>query len=237
MQKLAAEYEKEHDVRIVINMSSSGAGILDTQNRLNDFGMSSREVAESETGVQSQVLCLDAIALVVGKDSTADNVTTEQVKALFENGTPIESEGISSAIGRDAASGTRVAFDQLMGISGNYHKSIATLAETGNVIEAVVPTSSTLAYISYGSLTDRLKAIDLNSVACTESTIKDGTYELFRPFIVVVNKDKPLSDAAQRFYDYILSDRAQVVIERENYVSAKQNRKNEAKTPIYSANI
>ncbi|MDE5580396.1 MAG: substrate-binding domain-containing protein [Treponemataceae bacterium] len=68
MERLAAEYEKTHDVRITINMSSSGAGISDTQNGLNDFGMSSRELKESEKGVAGRTLCIDGIAC------TAENI-------------------------------------------------------------------------------------------------------------------------------------------------------------------
>jgi phosphate transport system substrate-binding protein len=222
MQKLSAEYEKQHDVRIIINMSSSGAGITDTQNGLNDFGMSSRTISESEVGVEGKVLCLDAIALIVGNNSSAENVTSEQVRTLFCEGTPIESQGITAGIGRDGASGTRVTFDSVFNID-SYHKSIATLAETGNVIEAVAPTTSTLAYISFGSLTDRVKAVKLNDIDCTEANIKDGTYELYRPFIVVLSKERSLNETAQGFYDYIMSDEAQEIIVREKYISAKND--------------
>lgn len=87
MEKLAAEYEKTHDVRITINMSSSGNGIKDTQNGLNDFGMSSRDLKDKETGVKGEVLCRDGIALIVNKDCAVDNVTKADVKALYESGT------------------------------------------------------------------------------------------------------------------------------------------------------
>ena len=74
MEVLAAEYEKTHDVRIVVNMSSSGEGISDTQNGLNDFGMSSRALKAGEEGIEGVTLCMDGIALVVGKDCAVTDV-------------------------------------------------------------------------------------------------------------------------------------------------------------------
>ena len=85
MEKLAAEYEKTHDVRITVNMSSSGAGISDTQRGLNDFGMSSRELKSSETGVKGYTLCMDGIALIVNKDCSVTDVSKTDVKALYES--------------------------------------------------------------------------------------------------------------------------------------------------------
>jgi phosphate transport system substrate-binding protein len=219
-QALAAEYEKENNVRIVIRMSSSGAGIADTQNALNDIGLSSRVLKESEEGVEQTILCYDGIALVVGKESNALDVTTEQVRQLFSEGTAIGEQGITSGVGRDVGSGTRSAFDEIVGIEGQYHSSISTLAETGNVIEAVAPTTSTLAYISYGSLNDKVKALSFNGVACSVENIKNNSYQLQRPFILVTGKGG-LSKAAQDFYDYMLSDEARTVMENLSYIPAR----------------
>lgn len=221
MEVLAAEYEKTHDVRITVNMSSSGAGISDTQNGLNDFGMSSRALKTDETGITGVTLCMDGIALVVGKDCTVENVAKADVKALFENGTSIPNTTITAGIGRDASSGTRSAFDELMGIENGYHQSVATLAETGNVIEAIQGTVNSLGYISYGSLSAAVKAVTLDGIACNYDNIIGGTYALQRPFVIVLKDGKTLSRAAQGFYDYIMSDAAQEIITREGYISIK----------------
>jgi phosphate transport system substrate-binding protein len=199
-------------------MSSSGAGIADTQNGLNDFGMSSRELKDSEGGVSGRVLCFDGVALVTGVNSSAENITVQEVKGLFSDGVPTEDNSIVAGIGRDSGSGTRSAFDELMGISGEYHSSISTLAETGNVIEALAGTVGSVGYISYGSLSDRVKALSLDGVACTAENIKNKTYALQRPFVIVTSQNRPLSAAAQGFYDYIFSSSALSVIERLHYV-------------------
>lgn len=221
MEKLAAEYEKTHNVRITIHMSSSGAGISDVQNGLNDFGMSSRELKESEAGVFGSVLCMDGIALVVGSGCPVTDVKKDDVKRLFEAGTAIPGTPITAGVGRDASSGTRTAFDELLGIKDGYAASVATLAETGNVIEALQGSANSIGYISYGSLHGSVKAVRLDGIECTAETITDRTYTLQRPFIIVQNKQKPMSKAAQGFFDYIMSGEAQAVIAGAGYIAVR----------------
>lgn len=221
MQKLAAEYEKTHNVRITVNMSSSGSGISDTQNGLNDFGMSSRELTVEDVGVKGETLCRDGIVLIVNKNCQITSVSKADVKALFENGTAIPNTSVTAAIGRDGTSGTRKAFDELLGIKNGYAKGVATLAETGNVIETIQGADNSIGYISYGSLGNTVKAVGLDGVDCTIDNIINGSYALQRPFIIVTKENAKLSKAAQGFYDFIFSDEAQKIIERENYISVK----------------
>lgn len=221
MEKLAAEYEKTHDVRITINMSSSGAGISDTQNGLNDFGMSSRELKSSETGVVGTTLCMDGIALIINKNCGVTDVSKTDIKALYENGTAIPGTSVTSAIGRDASSGTRTAFDELLKIENGYATSVATLAETGNVIEAIQGSTNSIGYISFGSLNSSVKAVSLDGIACTVENIMSNTYSLQRPFVIVRKENGTLSKAAQGFYDFIMSTEAQKIITANGYISVK----------------
>ncbi len=221
MEKLAAAYEQDHDVRITVNMSSSGAGISDTQNDLNDFGMSSRKLKDEEKGIKGETLCMDGIALIVNKECAVTDVKKADVKALYENGTAIPDTTITAAIGRDASSGTRSAFDELLKITNGYFKDASLLTETGNVIEAIQNSTNSIGYISYGSLNDNVKAVSLDGVACTVENIKSGTYALQRPFVIVLKDGKTLSDAAQGFYDYIMGASAQTVISKAGYITMK----------------
>lgn len=221
MEKLAAAYEQDHDVRITVNMSSSGAGISDTQNDLNDFGMSSRKLKDEEKGIKGETLCMDGIALIVNKNCDVTNVNKADVKALYENGTAIPDTTITAAIGRDASSGTRSAFDELLKITNGYFKDASLLTETGNVIEAIQNSTNSIGYISYGSLNDNVKAVSLDGVACTVENIKSGTYALQRPFVIVLKDGKTLSEAAQGFYDYIMGTSAQTVISKAGYITMK----------------
>ncbi len=221
MEKLAAAYEQDHDVRITVNMSSSGAGISDTQNDLNDFGMSSRKLKDEEKGIKGETLCMDGIALIVNKECAVTDVKKADVKALYENGTAIPDTTITAAIGRDASSGTRSAFDELLKITNGYFKDASLLTETGNVIEAIQNSTNSIGYISYGSLNDNVKAVSLDGVACTVENIKSGTYALQRPFVIVLKDGKTLSEAAQGFYDYIMGTSAQTVISKAGYITMK----------------
>lgn len=221
MEKLAAAYEQDHDVRITVNMSSSGAGISDTQNDLNDFGMSSRKLKDEEKGIKGETLCMDGIALIVNKNCDVTNVNKADVKALYENGTAIPDTTITAAIGRDASSGTRSAFDELLKITNGYFKDASLLTETGNVIEAIQNSTNSIGYISYGSLNDSVKAVSLDKIACTVENIKGGKYALQRPFVIVLKDGKTLSEAAQGFYDYIMGTSAQTVISKAGYITMK----------------
>lgn len=221
MEKLAAAYEQDHDVRITVNMSSSGAGISDAQNDLNDFGMSSRKLKDEEKGIKGETLCMDGIALIVNKECAVTDVKKADVKALYENGTAIPDTTITAAIGRDASSGTRSAFDELLKITNGYFKDASLLTETGNVIEAIQNSTNSIGYISYGSLNDNVKAVSLDGVACTVENIKSGTYALQRPFVIVLKDGKTLSEAAQGFYDYIMGTSAQTVISKAGYITMK----------------
>ncbi len=225
MEKLAAAYEEDHDVRITVSQSSSGAGVTDTIAGNNDFGMASRAVTSDEMsqGVKGETLCNDGISLVVGKNCTASNITTAEVKALYSDNTPACGGVITAAVGRDEGSGTRDFFDEHFELDG-YNSKVGTQAETGNVIETISNTTNSVGYISYGSLgsnSSRIKALSLDGVECTLENLKNGSYVLCRPFVIVLSTSRELSEAAQGFYDYIMSDAAQSVISAEGYISIK----------------
>ena len=147
MEALAAAYEEDHDVRITVSQSSSGAGITDTQNGNNDFGMSSRALSDEElsSGITGETLCQDGIALIVGSGSSATNITTDEVKALYSSGTAACGGAITAAVGRDSGSGTRDFFDEHFELS-TYDSSVDSQAETGNVIQTIIGTSNTVGY-------------------------------------------------------------------------------------------
>ena len=107
MEKLAAVYEVLNDeVEITIQMSDSGTGVADAQQGKNDFGMASRDLKESETGVVSKKICLDGVALVVNNSCSLTDVTGAQLYDLYANGTAIGS--VTNAISREDGSAALV---------------------------------------------------------------------------------------------------------------------------------
>ena len=228
METLAGEYEKDNNVRIYINANGSGAGITDTKEGRNEIGMSSRALFEDEIsgGLLGKQLCLDGIVLAVGKDCKVTQVTNEQVYNLTMNGTPIDADGatINAVAGREASSGTREAFDE--NVFDENGKSIKTCSRAKNTNDSF---NRTLGYISMGSYlknTSTLTALkfqargDSEFVAPSVETVKDGSYKMQRPFVIVTKKDAGLSEAAQAFYDWLWSETAQNIIAERGYVIA-----------------
>lgn len=239
MTTLAGEYEKKHNVRININGNGSGSGIADTINGRNDFGMASRNLQKDEPdSLNGKILCTDGIVLAVGKDCGITQVSNDQIYALFMNGTPIESNGatINAGAGREDSSGTREAFDEKIcdnegkNIKGKKYNGVVTLnTSTGLLIDKIKNDAynRTVGYMSLGSYlknTDTLKALDFMAygqteyVAASVENVKNNSYKMQRPFVIVTKKDGTLSGAAKEFYDWLFGDEAKAIISANGYI-------------------
>ncbi len=238
MEALAAEYEDAHpEVRIEVNQGGSSVGISDTKAGLNDFGLASKAVPEAD-GVKGVQLCLDGIALAVNKNCAVNEVTNDEVFDLYMNRTPIQNT-ITTAIIREGSSGTREGFNEKIkdadgkDIKSEYSNSYGTAgwneqSSTGSVIALLQSNTAAVGYISLGSLlanTSTLKALKFKAygadeyVEATTQNVLNGSYQLQRPFTIVLSTTHELSPAAQGFYDYIMSEEAQAIITKEGCVS------------------
>ena len=131
-----------------------------------------------------------------------------------------------SVLSREEGSGTRGAFVELMGIEEEdengekVDKTIST-AEINNstavMMQTVAGNDKAIGYISLGSVDDTVKTLKIDGVEATAENVKNGTYKVSRPFNIVT-KDT-VSEAAQDFINFILSDEGQAVIEEEGCVS------------------
>ena len=235
MEKLAEAFEEKTGIVVSVGGGSSSVGVSDAQAGTVDFGMASRDLKDSETGVTATKIAIDGVAIVVKKGVELASVTSEQLYNLFVNGTAIGS--ITKGAGREAGSGTRDAFDTIItDAKGNsidkneatYNDVVSENNSTGAVITAVEKDSATIGYISYGSLDEeKLTAVpyqavgDKSAVAININTIKDGSYKLQRNFNLILPEggEDALSEDAKAFYDYILSAEGQKIVSDEGYVS------------------
>ena len=228
MEKLAAVYEVlNEDVKVTIQMSDSGTGIADAQQGKNDFGMASRNLKDSETGVVQQTICNDGVALVVNTSCTVTNVTSADIYGLYASGTAIGS--VTNAISREDGSGTRDAFDGLIknaaGDALSKLTSFADCVDIQNTTGAVKSTiqsngaGNTVGYISMGALDSSVKALTYDGVAATAENVKNGTYKLSRPFNIVYRSEAALSPAAKDFIEFIMSGAGQYIAEYEGYIA------------------
>ena len=124
-------------------------------------------------------------------------------------------------IGREAGSGTRDGFETITETEDmcQYRQE---LTSTGDVITTVAQNPDAIGYASVASVKESVKALSVNGVAATEETIKDGSYVVQRPFVLVTKTDAELSEAAQEFYDYITSTDANEIILSAGVVPANE---------------
>lgn len=230
MEKLASVYESFNPyVDITVQTSDSGTGVANAIAGTNDFGMASRALKDSEIeqGVTSKQIAIDGVALVVNPEADLDNVTSDQVYQLYANGTAIGS--ITEAISREDGSGTRDAFDSLiksaageeLGDLLTFNSHVTIQQSTGGVksVIATAGTTNTIGYISMGSIDDTVKTVDFEGVEATAENVKNGSYALSRPFNIVYKSEEDLSEAAQLFIAFIMSEAGQHIAEAEGYIS------------------
>ena len=214
------------DVTVNYNPTGSGAGITAVQEGTCDIGLSSRALKDEEkaAGLKETVLAYDGIAIIVHPDNPVSDLSIEQIAKLYTGEiTNWKDVGGSDAevvlIGREAASGTRDGFESITGTKDKcqYHQE---LTSTGDVITAVSQNPDAIGYASLAAIKDSVKALSVDGVTPSETTVKDGSYQVQRPFVLVTVEGKALSAAAQSFFDYATSADAADIIAKAGAVAA-----------------
>ena len=214
------------DVTVNYNPTGSGAGITAVQEGTCDIGLSSRALKDEEkaAGLQETVLAYDGIAIIVHPDNPVSDLSIEQIAHLYTGEiTNWKDVGGNDAqvvlIGREAASGTRDGFESITGTKDKcqYRQE---LTSTGDVITAVSQNPDAIGYASLASIKDSVKALDVDGVTPNEASVKDGSYKVQRPFVLVTVEGKALSQAAQSFLDYVTSADAADIIAKAGAVAA-----------------
>ena len=213
-------------VEVTYNPTGSGSGIKAVQEGRCDIGLSSRalKAEEEEQGLVGTVLAYDGIAVIVNPENTVEDLTVEQIAAIYKGEITNWSEvgGIDAEIvliGREAGSGTRGGFEENVGVEDlcQYRQE---LTSTGDVITAVSQNPGAIGYASLASVKDTVKAIKVGGVAPSEETVKDETYAIQRPFVLVAKEGTALTETAQAFFDFITSEAAREVISAAGVVPA-----------------
>ena len=208
------------------NPTGSGSGITAVQEGTCDIGLSSRALKDEEkaAGLKETILAYDGIAIIVHPDNPVSDLTLEQIAKLYTGEiTNWKDVGGNDAevvlIVREAASGTRDGFESITGTKDacQYRQE---LTSTGDVITAVSQNPDAIGYASLASVKDTVKALNVNGVTPSEATVKDGSYTVQRPFVLVTVEGKALSPAAQAFFDYALSADAAPIISAAGAVAA-----------------
>lgn len=211
-------------VTFTYNPTGSGSGITAVAEGRCDIGLSSRSLKaeEKEKGLEETILALDGIAIIVNPENAISDLSLETIAKIYKGEITNWSEvGGRDAeivlIGREAGSGTRDGFESITGTDGAC-KYRQELTSTGDVITTVASNPDAIGYASLASVKDTVKAISVDGIVPSEASVKDGTYKVQRPFVLVTKNDTKLSKTAQAFFDFITSKDANEIISKAGAV-------------------
>ena len=213
-------------ITFTYNPTGSGSGIKAVQEGRCDIGLSSRalKAEEKEAGLKETVLAYDGIAIIVNPENPVSDLTLEQIAEIYTGRiTNWKDLGGNDAeivlIGREAGSGTRDGFETITGTTDacQYRQE---LTSTGDVITTVAQNPDAIGYASLASIKDTVKALSVGGIVPTEDSVKDGSYAIQRPFVLVTVEGRGLSECAQKFFEYITSSEAASLISAAGAVAA-----------------
>lgn len=213
-------------VKFTYNPTGSGSGIQAVSEGRCDIGLSSRALKDDEkaSGLVETVVALDGIAIVVNPENPVSDLDIDTIAKIYTGEiTNWKDVGGNDAeivlIGREAGSGTRDGFESITDTKDacQYRQE---LTSTGDVINTVSQNPDAIGYASLSAVGDSVKALTVGGVEATEATVKDGSYVVQRPFVLVTKEGTKLSPAAQAFFDYALSADAASIIAAAGAVAA-----------------
>ena len=210
--------EDNSGITFTYNPTGSGTGITAVAEGRCDIGLSSRKLKdeEKEKGLEETVLALDGIAIIVNPENSVNDLDLQTISDIYTgkitNWKDVGgSDGEIVLIGREAGSGTRDGFETITDTEDacEYRQE---LTSTGDVITTVANNPNAIGYASLASLKDSVKALSVDGVKPSEETVKDESYVVQRPFVLVTKSDEKLSEAAQAFFDFATSSDANEII-------------------------
>ena len=214
------------DVKFTYNPTGSGSGIQAVSEGRCDIGLSSRALKDDEkaSGLVETVVALDGIAIVVNPENPVSDLDIDTIAKIYTGEiTNWKDVGGNDAeivlIGREAGSGTRDGFESITDTKDacQYRQE---LTSTGDVINTVSQNPDAIGYASLSAVGESVKALTVGGVEATEATVKDGSYVVQRPFVLVTKEGTKLSPAAQAFFEYALSADAASIIAAAGAVAA-----------------
>ena len=214
-------------ITVTYNPTGSGSGIQAVSEGRCDIGLSSRSLKDEEkkSGLKETTLALDGIAIIVNPQNKVEDLDIETIGKIYtgeiKNWKEVGGDDAEIVlIGREAGSGTRDGFESITKTEDKC-KYGQELTSTGDVITTVSQNPNAIGYASLAAVKDNVKALSVGKVKPTEETVKDGSYVVQRPFVLVTKEGKALSDTAQKFFDYVTSADASQIISDAGAVPVK----------------
>lgn len=225
---LAEEYMQSHpQVRINVQGGGSSVGIKSAQDGIADIGTSSKELDENEKeGLTIYEFAKDGIVVAVNNENQINDLTVDQIKAIFSgeitNWSEVGgSDGTINVVTREDGSGTLDAFTDIVMDDETEIKADAIVqSSTEAVKQSVAQDPNAIGFISYASMSDDVKALAVNGVEVSEDTIADGSYLLQRPFFFIIKGEA--QGEIKEFINFVFSLEGEEVIKSENLVPVEQ---------------
>ena len=224
MQKLCEamieSFEEAYpDITVTAEYTGSGAGLEALAGGKTNIGNASRSLkdGEKQSGAVENIVAIDGIAVITHKDNTVSDLTAQQLTDIYTGKITNWKDlgGADEAIvvlGREAGSGTRGAFEELLKIEDQCAYA-QELDSTGGVLAKVAATPGSIGYVSLDVVDDTVKALSLDGVAPTEENIVAGSYKLSRPFVMAtLGTIEEQNDLVKTWFNYVQSDEGQAVI-------------------------
>lgn len=207
------------DVTVTVEYTGSGAGLESLAAGSVDIGNASRHLKDTElaTGAVENVVAIDGIAVITDSENTTVDISAEDLAKVYTGEITNWSElgGEDEAIvviGREAGSGTRDAFEELLEVSDECAYA-QELDSTGAVLAKVSSTPGSIGYVSLDVVDDSVLAVSLDGVAPTEENILAGQYLLSRPFVMATNGEiSAQNELVQEWFSYLESEEGKNVI-------------------------
>ena len=207
-------------VTVTAEFTGSSAGVEAVSAGSVDIGNSSRELkdSEKEAGVVENIVAIDGIAVVVDPTNSVTGLTKQQLTDIYTGAVKNWSEvggedGVIIVVGREAGSGTRGAFEEILGVEEACVYA-NELDSTGAVMAKVASTPGAIGYVSLDVIDDSVKALALDEVEPTVDNIKSGSYFLSRPFVMATKGEiTEQSEAVQAWFAYLASEEGKEVIQ------------------------
>ena len=223
---LGEAFQSDSGITVTYNATGSGAGIQAVLEGRCDIGLASRDLKDEEKakGLEGTVLAYDGIAIIVNPENPVNDLDLKTIAKIYtgeiKNWKEIGGNDAEIVlIGREAGSGTRDGFEAITDTEDKcaYRQE---LTSTGDVITTVASNPNAIGYASLASVKDTVKALKIDGVTASEETIKNGTYVVQRPFVLVTKTDVTLSESAQSFFNFITSEAAHEIIIEAGVVPA-----------------
>lgn len=201
----------------------SSKGVEGIKTGIYQFGFLSRNLKanEQDPRMKSEIIALDGIAVIVNNANPINNLSVTQLQDIYSGKiTNWKEVGGNdqeiSLVARDNASGTRSAFDDIIGIK-SVSENALLYDSNGAVTQAVEHNINSIGYISFDTLNRNqnvIKAIDVNNITPSAKNIQSNQYQLYRPFIMVYYPDQ-LTKQSQEFLSWFDANKQRLVTEAD----------------------